>query len=265
MALSIEYGCTDLWPVTKGNVLFVNLERSEESMQDRLSQAGSAFLRTPDCSLLMLNARGLSMNDVHASVLEMVLANHVSVVVLDSLSRTGLGSMVFDDVSNKSMDLLNSLNAAWLAIGHAPRGDTEHVYGSVMFDAAADLAVKLSAEQRDSTLGLALEVTKANDIAKPATQYIALDFSVNGEDSELVGVRRASSAEFPELMMKEKTGLADSVILYLSGSGKATATELAKETGYKRENVARFLSKSPSIVRIGKQGKEVFYDLSNNV
>ena len=258
IALCIENGLEKFWPVEQQTVLYVNLERSEESMQDRLAQAGGA-LNIKDPSLLMLNRRGASLTDVYESVRDMIREHKVGVVILDSISRSGLGSMVFDDVSNKSMDLLNGLRCTWLAVGHAPRGDAEHVYGSVMFDAAADLTVKVEAEQQDNVLGLAFQVTKANDISKPPKEYIALEFEMEGDISVLVNVRNAKENEFTELALTDKVSIRDATLNYLQRVGEATGTEIAKETGQAAPSVRKFLSTSKEVRYIRKDGKGVYY------
>jgi hypothetical protein len=70
-----------------------------------------------------------------------------------------MGDLTENGAGNKIVDALNGMAETWLAIGHTPRASAEHVYGTVHFDAGADLMVKLTSEQdEDGPLGISLEM-----------------------------------------------------------------------------------------------------------
>ncbi len=90
------------------------------------------------------------------------------VVILDSISRAGVGDLNENQPVNRAIDMLNRLAPTWLAIAHTPRADETHVYGSVHFEAGEDLGVGLIAQtSMDGLLtGVGLRVDKANDLPK---------------------------------------------------------------------------------------------------
>lgn len=157
VALSVQYGITRLFPVQSCTVLYVNLERGAEQMAQRLLAVEDALGFTAPRSLLMLNRRGHSLADVEPAMAAMIAKHHVGLVVVDSLSRAGVGDLTKNDAMNAAMDLLNRVcqnGVSWLLIGHTPRmagakeDDLGHVYGSMMADAAADAMVRLVAEEK---------------------------------------------------------------------------------------------------------------------
>ena len=64
MAVSIDAGCSAVWPSTKGNILFINLERSRESMAGRLYRVNRALGLPSNRPLTMINARGKTLAQV---------------------------------------------------------------------------------------------------------------------------------------------------------------------------------------------------------
>jgi hypothetical protein len=121
----------------------------------------------------------------------------IEVVVLDSISRSGMGDLNENQSGSKIMDALNGLSESWLAIGHTPRASADHVTGTMQFDAAADLMVKLSSEQEDDgPMGVSLELTKKNDIPYYKPRILALEFDRN---LGFVGFREARRGEFPTI------------------------------------------------------------------
>ena len=198
LATCLDAGLQGVWEVpSPERVLYVNLERSESSMARRLGQVNGALGLDRDRGLLMLHRRGRSLSDVIDAVHQAVVEHKVKLVVVDSLSRTGVGDLTENQTANNAMDLLNGLGAAWLALGHTPRSDETHLYGSVMFDAAADIAIQLLTEEQDGPtpqLGIGMKVTKSNDTAKPPLRIWAYEFDRRYGISR---VREAEAFEFP--------------------------------------------------------------------
>jgi hypothetical protein len=180
-------------------------------------------------------------------------------VFLDSISRGGAGSLVQDDTANSIIDALNSISPTWFAIAHTPRDNGGHVFGNQHFDAGADVLLKLSSEQRGSTLGIGLEITAANDIPKQPRQYLALEFD-DAELPELVAVRGAREAEFPELAGNRTMKPVERVVAYLQKIGAATGSQVASETGLDNSAVSRIFQADMFTVD-RRDGHKVFYRL----
>ena len=174
LAQSIRRGISSVFSVSgPTNVLYVNLERGAGGIMNRLGSVNRVLGLPPETPLPMVNARGKSLTDVHEAILFYVKAHPGTVVFLDSLSRTGMGSMVDDSVANEMMDALNSYGT-WVALGHSPRPQpgrdgklmTQHVFGSQMLTAAADFEVVLMAKEMVGRTLVGLKVIKTNDTGK---------------------------------------------------------------------------------------------------
>lgn len=246
-------------------VLFINLERSESSMLYRLGRVNRALGLEQDRELCFLNARGQSLRQVFQAARDTMLANNCRVVAVDSLSRIGSGSMVDDEDANSAMDQLNSLAETWLLSAHTPRADESHMFGSVMFDAAVDVAASLRSQQQGSSTGIALQVTKENDLGSKPLHLLAFDWSPTG----LERVRRALPGEFSELVLPptpktRKTDTVQDMTQFLLEAGEPmTASDIALEMGLTRTRVSRALNEHEGhwFSRVRKAGKEVLYSV----
>jgi hypothetical protein len=213
MAVSMEHGIQTLWKVKQAKVLYINLERSEESVQQRLGAVNRALGLEPTEPLYILNARGASLADVAEITRERVRQEKIDVVMLDSISRAGFGDLTENGPVNKIMDTLNGIAHTWFALAHTPRAEgANHVYGSQMFDTAADIMVQQLSQRNEREIGIGLKITKANDIGKTDMQIVGLTFDEMG----LTGVRPASIHDFPELGGSADMSNADRIALYLS-------------------------------------------------
>lgn len=261
-ASCLMYGIDRIWPLTDTRVpLYINLERSAESMQGRLAAVNRALGIDPKSPLPFLNARGRSLSDIYESAKKTIDQYGCGVGFYDSISRAGGGgSMVADDVANKIMDMMNALIPTWVAIGHSPRADDGHVYGSQMFTAAADLEVQLKAQpSRDSSAtGVGLRVSKANDIPTGGLSVHVLEWGEAG----LVGIRKAGQGEFAEIDAAEKKSMEQEMAEFIDTNGPASATVIAKTLGHLRQKASSILSNSPRFQQAGRQGHEVLYGLA---
>jgi len=262
--VSIDAGIKTFWPVIQSKTLFINLERSRESVARRLAMVNTVLGLPPNRKLLMLHARGRSLHDVIPACRKAIREKDVKVVFLDSISRAGYGDLNDNRPVNAIMDALSSLSDTWVAIAHTPRADDSHIFGGVHFDAAADLVVQLSAETKDvRTLGIGFQITKRNDLpAGLGSNTYALEFNDNG----LVKFRNAQAGEFPELDAKaeSKRPSREQVLDYIlsTENTEASATEIAQETGLSRKTVHTILTTDQAFVKNPvKQGREVIYGL----
>lgn len=257
MAVSVDAGSDRMWRIARPRkTVFVNLERPAESIRRRLAAVNRALYLDPARNLLAINARGRSLSDVVHTIRHAIKEHGVELVVLDSMSRAGYGDLNANDVSNRIMDVLNGLGVAWLAIGHSPRGDSSHIYGSIMQDAAADIAVAVKAESAGSSIGVALHMTKANDLPKSKPEFWAYDM----DDSGLTRVRIPFSDEFTDVKQAVKTN-DEAVEDYLLKHGAATVQAIADATSIHKGTVSKLLKKDKyTLVRT--EGRKRFYGLT---
>jgi len=258
MAASIHHGVSDLWPVKRANVMVVNIERSRESMVRRLPRINTALGIEAEAPLPFVNQRGRSLADIEEAIRQSVRRFKTDVVILDSISRAGMGKLIEDVTANKIVDVLNGLCPTWLAIAHTPRKDADHVFGSVHFEAGEDVGVRLTAQEVDNVTGIALEVTKANDFRRPSMEILAFEWLP--DDRGLASVRKARRREFPELEAG-KTTMTDEIADYVR-QGAASATEIAAALGRHRPRVVEILRSNGRFCPAKKDGRTVLYGLA---
>lgn len=251
MAQSINTGTSCIWRSEKRRVLYLNLERSALSLERRLILVNGALGLPPETSMLMSNARGKTLAHVAES-----LGGGFDLVVLDSLSRSGAGSMIDDEVANSIMDTVNGLAPSWLVIAHTPRSDNSHTFGSQMFDGAADLTLSLkSARDANDVLGVMVEGHKANDVPIPKPMTYAMSFDEYG----LNGFRTAMASEFPQLL-DESEDRTETIREYLLSVGEASAGDVADATGISASASHRILKDGKEWDR-RRDGKQFLYSM----
>ena len=237
----------------------MNLERSGESMHAREVQIMNAlFLRRPS-GLEYLHARGKPLAQLTKRIKAWARDNPGGVVFLDSVSRSGGGSLTEDLTANRFVDAMNSIGTSWVGIGHTGRAQEERLYGNIMFEAGVDVAVKLNSVRVDEGRIVDLEVTKANDIAFPKKMYLRLGFDKNG-----LNLLRHVNDEDMALLKDDGNEDADMLITeaILAFEGQATATEIANHSGVDRSTVARHLRNRRDLYQVVKtEGKSVYYGL----
>jgi hypothetical protein len=195
MAVATDAGLNGFWQTVKSKVMYINLERSAASIVRRLGCVNTALGLDPSRGMLVMNARGKSLLDIRDSIERSVEAEGVKVGILDSISRAGMGDLNENKPVNIIADAMNSIFETWVGIAHTPRGDSSHIYGSVMFENAADVIVQLKSERQGSTLGVGLDVKAGNDIEQPPQMYLRYEFDEWG----LKSVENARLADFPRM------------------------------------------------------------------
>jgi biotin operon repressor len=241
IAIAVDAGVAvgPLTPLRPGRALYINLERYRTSIARRLHALNCALGLPPNRPMLVINARGRTLLDL-APAIEMTIRQHrISLLVLDSLSRAGMGSLVEDMSANRVMDMLNSWEVTWLAIAHTPRADSSHVYGSIMLDAAADICIQAITQTADGRLGVGLKVTKANDIAMSSFPVLCYEFS---RDGVLTAIRAAHSREFADIDRERPLRLPEQLLELLHDQGPMSAEEAAAALGCSRSYVAETMS-----------------------
>ena len=257
MGVSLDAGISTLWPCQQRNTGYINLERSAHSMQYRLARVNRALGLSPERPLPFLNARGKSLSTVIDGIRKMIEVHELDVIMLDSISRAGSGSLVADDVANSITDSLNSLGTTWAALAHSPRGDSTHLFGSMHFEAAQDIGVQLLSQLSTDgmTLGIGLKVVQANDIRTGGLSFIALAF----EQAGLKAMRSTTGKEFPNIAAQRSLSLADSIASYLVDAGAEAAPDIAEAIGHRRDAVSRELNSNARFVFVRKEGRKSLY------
>ena len=256
MAVAVDAGLEEPWACQQRTTLFVNLERSAASVKSRLGVINQALGLQVERPLLIYNARGRSLVDVREAVERTILEEHVGLVVVDSISRAGAGGLTKDDTANAVCDILNGWGIAWLAIAHTPRGDNTHAFGSMMFDAAADVMIQQISETKPvdggSWLGVGLQIVKSNDSAKIAQMRFALEFDQRG----LYSIRRADAGEFADLEAEGSSQLSrtQQIMEYLAKMGATDGETIASDLGMHRSAAVRILTRADEFVRVGEPG-----------
>ena len=252
MGVCIANGMTSPFNALQRPVVYVNLERPRNTflMRDHAVRRALGFPADRESGVGYIHARGASLKSVVRNIERETRGSPDTVVILDSISRTGLGSLLDDTTANQFTDAMNALGLTWLGVGHTPRGDDKHVFGSVHFTAGCDIEVRLVGSEYGHTLNLLLETVKANDSKRNFKHAISLEFGAE-EQEGLVGIREIQ-ADDPGLVVQSTDNsfrIAHAIELL---GGKATPSEIAEETGIALPNVSKVLT--------GSKGKFVFLE-----
>jgi hypothetical protein len=265
MAVSIDAGRSDIWPVAgPSRTLIINLERSGPQYMRRIGAVNRALGLRRERPIAVLHARGRSLRDVIEGARRFIRREQIEVVILDSISRSGMGELNEGQTGSRIMDALNGLAESWLAIGHTPRASGDHVTGTMQFDAAADLMVKLSSEQEeDGPLGVCLELTKRNDVPYYKPRILALEFDPSLGFS---GYRDARHGEFPTLESGRKVSALQQLKDWLldQPQGLGDASTAADETGLNRSNIAQLFRNREHFVFVRKEGRQALYGVKGS-
>jgi hypothetical protein len=262
-AISVNSGCSKFWRVNKEPTLFINLERSKESLKRRIATVNRVLGLAGNTPIHTLNARGKTLSEVLPACRKYIQKYNISLIILDSISRAGLGDLNENQPMNRIIDALSSLCPSWMALSHTSRANEDHAFGSIMLDAGADICVQLSSQiNEDGTLGMGWEITKQNDVGKKPMSIYALEFNEYG----LRNMRLAKAFEFPEIEGKRKQDTMTSLIEYITNreSGDATATESSDAIGVERSLVSRMFNNSGKFIETRKVGKSVYYGVKTN-
>jgi hypothetical protein len=252
MAVSVDAGNTHLFEVNQAKVLLINLERPANTISRRLGCVNTALGEDPARPLTIMNARGKSLRDIEGVVKRAVEEQGIEAVFLDSISRAGHGDLTENRPVNQIMDTMNSICPSWFAIAHTPRQDESHVYGSIYFEAAADIVIQMLYDQEDEHLGVGLKVVKGNDLGKQPVLALRYDFDQDG----LVSAQKASLRDFKGLKTQTMS-TEDEMLEYLRHEvGRADADELARVVRKSRNYISQTLSADPRFVRVAKDGRK---------
>ncbi len=244
LACSIEYGIESIWAeIHSLPILYVNLERDIRLMQSRLAQINRCLGADEYTALRFLHARGKSLLDVHAGIERTVERDGIGVVVVDSISRTGIGDLNDNQSANTIIDILNGMCPTWLAIAHTSKSDRDQIFGSVHFSNGADITIRLTHQERNGLLGMRLKQTKTNDVGKSPDQWLAYEF----DGHRLTGIRRSSREEFPDLDRGPRHRSAhEDVAGHLSEHPRSTVKQIGEALSLPESTVRKVLYSDPN-------------------
>ena len=187
LGISVDAGYNGIWPVEKAKVMYVNLERNEDSMRRRLGQINRALGLNPRRPLLMYNANESTLRQAYARIAKDMVEHEVKLVIIDSLTQSGYGDFNDNRVGAQVIKVLNRLikptGASYLAIGHTPKSDENTLLGAQSQIAGADVMVSLKSEyhQRNKKqLGIMLKMVRQNDSPPLDSPIITLEWDTLG-------------------------------------------------------------------------------------
>ena len=108
----------------------------------------------------------------------------------------------------------------------------------VVTDAGADIVVQQVSEARERSLGVGLNVIKANDIGKTSMTMLGFEFDEIG----LTRVFKPSKADFPEIMAARQMNTQEEIYTFLEDTDKASAAEIAAAVNKSRSMVSNYLN-----------------------
>ena len=258
IAASIDSGDSIFYNVKQANTLFINLERSGDSLARRLGRVNEILGYPQNRSMLMLNERGRSLADIEPIIKQAVKDHDIKFMVLDSISRSGTGDLNSNTDINKLMNSLNNLAPSYMALGHQPKGGTS-LYGSVLQSAAADIMIRLhSTKDDDGRIAVALQVTKANDISFPPVRVFEFGFDALG----LSDVKESSLDDWPGLQESITPSTASLVEDYVTSNPSSSTEEIAKAIDKSRNYVSEVINSSGKY-DYTQQGKTKLFSIKN--
>ena len=258
MAVSVDAGINELWEVEKAKTLYINLERSEASITKRLGGINTALGLNPSRALDFMNIRGSSLSDSMDTLRKKIKDEDIRFIVVDSISRAGMGSLTEDGPALKITDELNSLveetGRAWLGIAH--RGwSNEHVFGSIHFLSACDVMVDIKSAHNKATkeLGVQLSVSGNNDLPPSDPSIIGLSFDPQG----IRAMSKATLDDFPELK-EENQSNKERILTFLKDNGGVhSQIEIAEETSVPENSVYGEIKRMEKAGIVEKVNKKV--------
>ena len=239
MGITSATGYQGLWESQRAtHVIYINLERDKESVYTRHHDICNALNISPSVNVHYIHEKGIPLSSVAPAVHAKLRQFPDAVVMFDSISRSSLGSLIEDQTANKIIDTLNTFGT-WVAIGHTSRAESDHVFGSQHFDAGMDVGVKIASQRNANRLGIALTVTKANDLPPVESKILSFEFAEDG--SGLQAISTGSKMDFQELLADNNISNALLLRRYVESFGEtgATTTQAYDDTSIPKTFISR--------------------------
>ncbi len=256
MAHCITNGVGTIWDTAPAPVLVLNLERSEKSIQAR-DLTIRRCLGVPGNLITYVHAVGTRLTSLEPRLQHWAKENPGGCIAVDSISRSGMGALSDDTTAMDIVNLLNRTEASWVAIAHTPRADNSHIFGSMHFEAGADITLRVSATRQDDKLGVLLQVDKANDMKRPMPEYMTFEFGTG--DAGLIDIRKAGASEYGELKGEVKRPAGERIreFTMAAPSGESTPGQTSDALGIARQTVSDIYRGGGYSAR--RDGKEIYY------
>jgi hypothetical protein len=130
-----------------------------------------------------------------------------------------------------------------------------------MYDAGADVMVKVSHDPQETKVGVSLDITKANSIGRFPTEYISLEF--DSPDQPISRMERANTRSFPNLVLQKGQSEEDRItsVLLDTDRSELSVGEIVDRTGMSYSNVSDRLKASSQFELARKEGRKAIYRL----
>ena len=238
-------------------MLFINLERPRQTLLRRDVSIREVLGVEGGSGVRYLHGKGASLSALMPIIHKFCREHPGAVLFLDSISRAGVGKLNEDITANTFVDLMGSTGATWAAIGHTPREDNSHIYGSIHFEAGEDIGVRVSSTKSDALVGISLEMTKANDMSKPKPSYYAFEF----DDRGLYTIKLSTKDDLPGIGTVLSQSRTAQIVDYAKMVGLVSAPDIEEELGIFRQHAGEILRDSGRFHMVKKDGRKVLYGL----
>ena len=235
-ALMVQHGVETVLgsPVESMPVLWVNLERPVDQVDDLMGNIAGAMGLPRDSGIERIDARGHSLRDIAPAIQEFVERHEGRcLVVVDSVSRAVSGDLIANDVANAFANQMNAFGCPWWAIAHMakdPEGKRKErsIFGAGAFAWAADVTVELSFEDRGLYQKVVtLQTGKVANAPRSGLRTFVLDFE---KDRGLVGFDTLARDQAGDVGKSDRQDLVDRIYFHLARHGKQTYKQLSMAT-----------------------------------
>ena len=264
--IATDSGTNGIWSPQQDASLLVNLERPVSTIKRRISHISQSLGLSPKYALHTLNARGIPLKTMRQQLESYIQQYDIKFIGLDSISRSGISSKDEED-ANSLIDLLNSFQISWMAIGHVGHTDKSRLYGSILLEASADIvlkatSVKPNGDELKPLRAVHIESYKVNDIPPPPGITIEFSFDQSG----LSGIQKSSLEQHPDLfeaVTGQSINDSDRLKAFVLAKGKVSPTAASMELGLDRKWVSRQLN-GQNYVMVETLGRENFYGVKQH-
>ena len=232
-ALMIQHGVETVLgsPVESMPVLWVNLERPVDQVDDLMGNVAAAMGMDRTTGMERIDARGHVLRDIAPAIKEFVDRHEGRcLVVVDSVSRAVSGDLIDNAVANAFANAMNAFGCPWWAIAHMakdPEGKRkeETIFGAGAFAWAADVTVKLSFEDRGLYQKVVtLQTGKVNNAPRSGRRAFVLDYE---KDQGLMAFDHAAKDQAGDVGKSDRQVLVDRIFDHLARHGKQTYKQLS--------------------------------------
>ncbi len=232
-ALMVQHGIATPFgqPTESMPVLWVNLERPVDQVDDLLGNIAGAMGLPRDTKMERIDARGHGLRDIAPAIEEFVERHERRcLVALDSVSRAVAGDLIDNAVANAFANQMNAFGCPWWAIAHMakdPEGKRKErsIFGAGAFAWAADVTVELSFEDRGLYQKIiSLQTGKVANAPRSGLRTFVLDYQ---QDEGLVAFDTLAKDQAGQVGKSDRQVLVDRIYFHLARHGRQTYKQLS--------------------------------------